>query len=70
VGLFLTADLPKRIMRVGGRTNDASDADAAVAEAQEQFDLGRIKWTRLDASGPPEETLIRARATLEFQAMH
>jgi aminoglycoside phosphotransferase family enzyme/predicted kinase len=70
VGLFLTADLPKRIMRVGGRTNDASDADAAVAQAQEQFDLGRIKWTRLDASGPPEETLIRARATLEFQAMH
>jgi aminoglycoside phosphotransferase family enzyme/predicted kinase len=70
VGLFLTADLPTRTMRVGGRTNDASDADAAVAEAQEQFDLGRIKWTRLDASGPPEETLIRARATLEFQAMH
>jgi uncharacterized protein len=70
VGLFLTADLPTRTMRVGGRTNDASDADAAVAQAQEQFDLGRIKWTRLDASGPPEETLIRARATLEFQAMH
>ena len=40
-GLFLTADLATRIARVGGRTKDASDADAAVAEAQENYRAGR-----------------------------
>ena len=39
-GLFLTADLATRIARVGGRKGDASDADAAVARQQEQYDLG------------------------------
>ena len=70
VGVFLTADLPTRLGRVGVRRGDASDADTAVAQAQEQFDLGQIKWTKLDASGTPEETLIRAKAILAFQAMH
>jgi aminoglycoside phosphotransferase family enzyme/predicted kinase len=72
VGLFLTADLPVRLARVRGRTGDASDADAAVAQAQEQFDVGHVRWTKLDASGTPEETLIRAKATLNLglQAMH
>ncbi len=32
-GLFLTADLATRIARIGHRTGDASDADAAVARA-------------------------------------
>jgi hypothetical protein len=64
-GLFLTANLETRITRVSGRTGDASDADTIVAREQEQFDLGRIKWSKVDASGTPEETLIRARAMLE-----
>jgi aminoglycoside phosphotransferase family enzyme/predicted kinase len=63
-GLFLTADLATRLSRVGGRKGDASDADAAVARRQEQYDLGAMQWTPVDASGSPEETLRRAKAAL------
>jgi uncharacterized protein len=63
-GLFLTANLETRLTRVGGRTGDASDADTLVARKQEEFDLGRIHWAKVDASGTPEETLIRAEAML------
>jgi aminoglycoside phosphotransferase family enzyme/predicted kinase len=63
-GLFLTADLATRMARVGGRKLDASDADDAVARAQEQYDLGTIDWGEVDASGTPDETLRRARVLL------
>ncbi len=63
-GLFLTADLATRIARVGSRTNDASDAGAAVAQAQEDYDLGALEWPKIDASGTVMETLGRARAAL------
>jgi aminoglycoside phosphotransferase family enzyme/predicted kinase len=64
-GLFLVADLDTRLARVGGRRGDASDADAAIARAQESYELGALGWTRIDASGTPEETLARAKAALE-----
>ena len=63
-GLFLTADLATRIARVGTRANDASDADAAVARAQERYDLGTLDWTAVDASATPEVTLAKARTAL------
>jgi len=63
-GLFLTADLATRIARVGGRTKDASDADAAVVQAQESYDLGAPTWPKIDASGTLLETLGRAKAAL------
>ena len=63
-GLFLTADLSVRLARVVARTGDASDADAAIARAQEQYDLGELSWREVDASGTPEETLRRGQATL------
>jgi aminoglycoside phosphotransferase family enzyme/predicted kinase len=63
-GLFLSADLDTRLARVGARKGDASDADAAVAQAQEQYDLAAITWRKVDATGTPEETLARARAAL------
>jgi aminoglycoside phosphotransferase family enzyme/predicted kinase len=66
-GLFLTADLRTRLARVSGRSADASDADAAVARVQEDYDLGDFDspgWTRVDASGTPEETLARAKTAL------
>ena len=65
-GLFLTADLDVRLARVGAREADASDADAAVARRQEQYDLGTMQWISVDASGSPEETLRRARAELDL----
>ncbi len=63
-GLFLTAGLSVRLSRVGSRQGDASDAGAAVARRQEKYDLGVMDWTPVDASGPPEETLRRAKAAL------
>ena len=63
-GLFLTADLATRIARVGGRTNDASDAGATVAQAQEDYELGALEWPKIDASGTVVETFARARVAL------
>ena len=64
-GLFLDADLATRVARVGARSGDASDADAAVAHTQESYDLGALDWARVDASGTPDQTLARAQAALE-----
>lgn len=63
-GLFLTADLSVRVARVGARKADASDADAAVAQRQESYDLGALDWTQVDAGGTPADTLRRATGTL------
>jgi uncharacterized protein len=63
-GLFLTADLATRIARIGHRTGDASDADAAVARRQEEYALGSLDWSIVDASGTPEDTLARAKERL------
>ena len=63
-GLFLQADLATRVARTGARSADASDADAAVARAQERYDLGAMQWTCVDAAGTPDETLERAKAAL------
>ena len=63
-GLFLTADLATRIARIGHRTGDASDADAAVARRQEDYALGSLDWSVIDASGTPEETLVRAKGAV------
>jgi aminoglycoside phosphotransferase family enzyme/predicted kinase len=64
-GVFLNVDLKTRIARVGVRVADASDADAAVARRQEQYDLGTLEWAVVDASGDPDETLRRTKAALQ-----
>jgi len=66
-GLFLIADLATRVVRVGRRVADASDADAAVARSQEHYDLGHLDWRQVDASGTPKETLRRAREALRSE---
>ena len=66
-GLFLTAPLNVRVTRVAGRARDASDADPAVARAQEQYDLGALDWDAVDASGTPADTLARARKALSLR---
>ena len=66
-GLFLTASLETRLARIRARSNDASDADTIVARQQEDFDLGHNTWTKVEASGTPEETLIRAEAMLSHE---
>lgn len=64
-GLFLVADLKTRLHRVGTRGPDASDADAAIARKQEEFDLSALAWTRVDAAGSPEQTLANVRNAIE-----
>src|SRR6185295_9560190 len=49
-GLFLVADLQRRLNRVGTRGLDASDANATVAVQQESYALGSIAWVEIDAS--------------------
>jgi len=63
-GVFLVADIATRLKRIGGRSADASDADAAVARQQEAFDIGSIGWPTIDASGSPEQTLRGARTAV------
>ena len=64
-GLFLTASLRTRLTRLRSRENDASDANEAVARAQERYDLSQVEWTTLDASGTVQETLAHALAALD-----
>jgi predicted kinase len=62
--VFLTADLATRLDRIGARERDASDATGAVASDQESYELGRLDWPTVDASGSPEQTLERSKALL------
>ena len=50
VGLWLEAPLPVLLNRVQQRRGDASDADAVIVERQSRYELGPIKWRRIDAS--------------------
>ncbi len=48
------------------RTGDASDAGAAVAEAQSSYDLGAMRWSRLDAARGAAAVEEAARALLSL----
>ncbi|WP_296763222.1 bifunctional aminoglycoside phosphotransferase/ATP-binding protein [Sediminimonas sp.] len=63
-GLWLEAPQPTLTRRVTARRDDASDADAAVVAKQADRDIGQVDWARLDASGPLDDTVARARARL------
>jgi len=62
--IFLTAGLATRLDRIGLRKRDASDATRAVASDQEAYELGRLDWPSVDASGSPDQTLGRSKALL------
>ena len=65
-GLWLEAPAEVLRRRVAGRSNDPSDATAAVVDLQLSRGPGDLGgWRRLDASGTPEEGLAAARAALE-----
>jgi aminoglycoside phosphotransferase family enzyme/predicted kinase len=64
-GVWLDADPSIMTERLRHRVGDASDATAAVLEAQLKKDLGQIDWTRVDASGDEAETLRRVERVLE-----
>jgi uncharacterized protein len=61
IGFFLVTDLATRQRRIGHRAADASDATAKIAEFQENYDIGRLGWATIDASGTPEHTFDQCR---------
>ena len=63
-GLYLQTDLATRQRRVGARRLDASDATPEIAALQEQFDIGAVDWTPIDATGTPEQTLQLCRSAI------
>jgi uncharacterized protein len=62
--IFLDVDLDTRLSRIRSRKQDASDATSEVAADQEDYDIGRLRWPRVDASGSPQQTLDRSKAFL------
>jgi hypothetical protein len=56
-GFFLKADLSTRLVRLAGRGADASDAGREVAQEQESYDLGKLDWHLIDATGTGDDTL-------------
>ena len=60
-GLWLEAPAEDMMRRADERQGDASDATSEIVRRQLQHDPGPIGWRRLDASGPPDSVLDRAR---------
>ncbi len=52
-GIWLEAGSETLKARVAARVNDASDATPDVIDAQLRIDIGKVNWTRVDASGSP-----------------
>jgi aminoglycoside phosphotransferase family enzyme/predicted kinase len=67
-GLFLRCDLATRRARIehrARREQDASDATAALAAAQEAYDIGPLgAWTALPAGGDADAVLAAARGAI------
>ena len=53
-GIWLDAPLAALLPRVAGRSNDPSDADAAVLERQVAQGSGTVGWSRFDAGVPAD----------------
>jgi aminoglycoside phosphotransferase family enzyme/predicted kinase len=66
IGFFLMADLASRQRRIGRRGADASDATEKVAEVQENYDIGRVDWATIDASGTPAHTFEQCKAGISM----
>jgi hypothetical protein len=54
-GVWLEAPRAVLEARLRGRKGDASDADVAVLEAQLAYQLGEMRWGRVDVSGHPAQ---------------
>ena len=55
-GVWLDADADVLAARIDGRQGDASDATVATLQMQLDLDVGRIAWTRVDATGPAADS--------------
>jgi predicted kinase len=64
IGLWLEAPLPVMEQRVGRRRDDASDATVEVVRRQQAYDIGRMTWRRIGASGSLNDVVERAWAAI------
>ena len=67
-GLWLEAPaaiLEARVAARAAEARDPSDADVGVLRQQLGYDLGVMRWARIDASAGPEESLARAMALID-----
>jgi uncharacterized protein len=62
-GIWLDASARTLRERVASRKGGPSDADVAVLEAQLAYDLGQLRWTRLEATGTPDALASTIRDT-------
>lgn len=68
-GLWLDAPaavLEARVAERERRGDDPSDAGVEVLRRQLGYDLGRMMWAKVDASGTPEAALEKAMGTLRL----
>ena len=63
-GVWLDAPADVLRSRVAGRTGDVSDADVAVLERQLGYDIGAMRWARVDVSGGCFDAEARVRQRL------
>ncbi len=63
-GIWLDAPEAELFRRVGGRSGDASDADAAIVARQRGSQTGEISWARIDAGGDAEASVALAGRVL------
>jgi len=63
-GVWLDAAADMLRARVSARRDDASDATPDVVDRQLGFELGDLRWLRIDASGPAAQLAENARRQL------
>jgi len=64
-GFWLDAPLSLRIERVEGRINDASDATQEFLLQHPKREKGRMRWSRIDASGSADSVAGAVRDALD-----
>lgn len=64
VGIWLDAPPAVSKARIAARVNDASDADATVANLQAHYDLEPMDWARVSAAGDRRIVADRVRSIL------
>lgn len=65
-GIWVDAPLDVRLARVSKRSKNVSDANADVAQRQQEYDLGEVTWAFVDSAGPKEETMRSGLEALEL----
>jgi len=64
-GLWLTAPVERLKSRVSARSADASDATAAVIEKQTGYDIGPVRWQRLETEADADDVTDLAISELD-----